>query len=57
MQVGRALLMISDLYDYYAELLNAGDGVGDGAGDGAGDNNVGVGVGKGINVYKVTYML
>ena len=49
MQVGRALLMISDLYDYYAELLNAGDG--------AGDNNVGVGVGKGINVYKVTYML
>lgn len=53
MQVGRALLMISDLYDYYAELLNAGDG----AGDGAGDNNVGVGVGKGINVYKVTYML
>ena len=29
-QVGRALLMISDLYDYYAELLNAGDRCGDG---------------------------
>ena len=53
MQVGRALLIISDLYDYYAELLNAGDH----CGDGAGDNNVGDGAGKGISVSKVTDML